>query len=326
MQTPYIMEGTNTKDFFLKSWTPILVMFNRFGAATFALVMLLYSRESCSRRAPMANYFAVAISNVFATLCQYTALKYITFAMQSLSKCSKIIWVMLWGFLMSGKKYTWDEYMVALIVTAGAFMFGLSGDIETGYDAEMGVSSKWGILLMMGYHIADGLTSTLQEKIFRGRYRLTHYNQMLYVNLFSGFLALGLVMIKGDLMLNFFGFVARHPACMYDIGLLIISQITAQNFIYMMIKNFGALLLATIMYSRQLLSIIFNTMWSVMLLSSCGMDDYTRLQQVLDFITVQIVSTILDICCVIFLASRTHTHMAQKLMQIFMCDVCVVHD
>mmetsp|Transcript_45604 Transcript_45604/g.75980 ORF Transcript_45604/g.75980 Transcript_45604/m.75980 type:complete len:209 (+) Transcript_45604:35-661(+) len=124
----------------------------------------------------------------------------------------------------------------------------------------MGVSSKWGILLMMGYHIADGLTSTLQEKIFRG-YRLTHYNQMLYVNLFSGFLALGLVMIKGDLMLNFFGFVARHPACMYDIGLLIISQITAQNFIYMMIKNFGALLLATIMYSRQLLSIIFNTMW-----------------------------------------------------------------
>eukprot|EP00471_Norrisiella_sphaerica_P012356 CAMPEP_0184501062 /NCGR_PEP_ID=MMETSP0113_2-20130426/46606_1 /TAXON_ID=91329 /ORGANISM="Norrisiella sphaerica, Strain BC52" /LENGTH=427 /DNA_ID=CAMNT_0026889699 /DNA_START=202 /DNA_END=1485 /DNA_ORIENTATION=+ len=260
MQTPYILEAEQTKEFFLKSWIPILVMFNRFGASLFAVVMLLWNGESMGRRAPMANYFAVSISNVIATLCQYMALKYISFAMQSLSKCSKIIWVMVWGYIMSGKKYNWDEYTTAFIVTAGAFMFGLAGDIETGYDAEMGVSSTTGILLMVGYHIADGLTSTLQEKIFRG-YRLTHYNQMLYVNLFSGFLAMSLVLAKGNIMPEFISFVQRHPACVYDIGMLVASQITAQNFIYMMIKNFGALLLATIMYSRQLLSIVFNTMW-----------------------------------------------------------------
>mmetsp|Transcript_20270 Transcript_20270/g.40893 ORF Transcript_20270/g.40893 Transcript_20270/m.40893 type:complete len:413 (+) Transcript_20270:84-1322(+) len=271
MQTHYLYEETGEKEFFARSWTPILVFFNRFGAAAFAFLMLLYTGEPMGLKAPMLSYLMVATSNVVATICQYVALKYVSFQMQSLSKCSKIMWVMAWGFIMSRKKYNTDDYITAMIVTAGAFMFGLAGNIETGYDAEQGVSSTTGILLMVGYLMADGLTSTLQEKIFRG-YRLTHFNQMMYVNLFSSVLAASMLAVKSNIIPDFLVFVKRHPECMYDIGLLVVSQITAQNFIYLMIKNFGALLLATIMYSRQLLSIIFNTMWFE--------DPMTRLQWV----------------------------------------------
>ncbi|GAB5353250.1 hypothetical protein AAMO2058_000021300 [Amorphochlora amoebiformis] len=261
MQTAYVLETTGEKDFFAKSWTPILVMCNRLGAALFAFLMLIYTGDTIDRRAPMLNYAAVAVSNVLATVCQYTALKYISFQMQSLSKCSKILWVMGWGYMISGKRYHWDDILTALVVTTGAFMFGLAGNIETDYNETQGTSSTWGIALMFGYLVADGFTSTLQEKIFRG-YRLTHFNQMFYVNIFSSALAFGFVLLRGNhFMADFYLFVSKHPSCMYDIGLLIISQITAQNFIYLMIKNFGALLLATIMYSRQLLSIVFNTLW-----------------------------------------------------------------
>ena len=55
--------------------------------------------------APAYAYAAVSLSNVVATTCQYEALKYLTFPLQTLAKCAKMIPVMLWGALILRKTY-----------------------------------------------------------------------------------------------------------------------------------------------------------------------------------------------------------------------------
>jgi solute carrier family 35 (adenosine 3'-phospho 5'-phosphosulfate transporter), member B2 len=55
---------------------------------------------------PAYKYAAVSLSNVLATTCQYEALKYISFALQTIAKCAKMIPVMVWGTLILLKTYT----------------------------------------------------------------------------------------------------------------------------------------------------------------------------------------------------------------------------
>ena len=49
--------------------------------------------------------------------------------------------------------------------------------------------SVYGLLLMALYLVADGMTSTTQERMFHG-YTMSTYNQMLYTNLFSAGISL----------------------------------------------------------------------------------------------------------------------------------------
>ena len=56
--------------------------------------------------APLYAYAAVSLSNVVATTCQYEALKYLYFPLQTIAKCGKMIPVMAWGTVILRKKYT----------------------------------------------------------------------------------------------------------------------------------------------------------------------------------------------------------------------------
>jgi adenosine 3'-phospho 5'-phosphosulfate transporter B2 len=55
--------------------------------------------------APLSNYAAVSLSNVAATFCQYEALRHVSFPLQTLGKCAKMMPVMLWGTLIMRKRY-----------------------------------------------------------------------------------------------------------------------------------------------------------------------------------------------------------------------------
>jgi adenosine 3'-phospho 5'-phosphosulfate transporter B2 len=62
-----------------------------------------------------------------ATFCQYEALKYVSFPVQTLGKCAKMIPVMLWGAAVNGKTYKWKDYIIAFLVTTGCALFALTG-------------------------------------------------------------------------------------------------------------------------------------------------------------------------------------------------------
>eukprot|EP00450_Noctiluca_scintillans_P040043 CAMPEP_0194477246 /NCGR_PEP_ID=MMETSP0253-20130528/1026_1 /TAXON_ID=2966 /ORGANISM="Noctiluca scintillans" /LENGTH=120 /DNA_ID=CAMNT_0039316195 /DNA_START=59 /DNA_END=418 /DNA_ORIENTATION=+ len=71
-----------------------LVFFNRVVAVIFAICMALVKGESLWNVAPLWKYVAISISNVYASTCQYEALKYVSFPVQMLGKSFKMMPVM----------------------------------------------------------------------------------------------------------------------------------------------------------------------------------------------------------------------------------------
>lgn len=115
--------------------------------------------------APPYSYAAVSISNVVATFCQYEALKHVSFPLQTLGKCAKMIPVMIWGTLIMRKRYGVKDYVNAAVITLGCTLFLMTGSIKPKRAAND--SSTFGIMLMLGYLGFDGFTSTFQDKLFK---------------------------------------------------------------------------------------------------------------------------------------------------------------
>lgn len=104
--------------------------------------------------------------------------------------------------------------MVALGVTIGCTVFLVSGNIKAKHAATE--DSWYGLVLMMGYLLFDGFTSTFQEKLFGG-YKMSIYNQMLYVNLCSGIMSLVFLFAQGTFFESI-AFTTKYPQLLVDAG------------------------------------------------------------------------------------------------------------
>merc|ERR1711935_733788 len=257
MTRPY-GEGEDAERF---TFSVFLVMNNRCVSMLVAALVLALKKGLVSPVAPIYSYAAVSASNVVATTCQYEALKYLSFPVQTLGKCAKMIPVMIWGFLINQKRYGMSDVGIAIAVTAGCTIFGLYGDESTltsnaSKGANVQETSEYGILLMLGYLFFDGFTSTFQDKLFVG-YNMETYNQMLWVNFCSAIISVVYLYSDGSFQ-DAIAFIERHPLITGDIMILSIAAMLGQLCILYTIKEFGALLFATIMTTRQFLSILLS--------------------------------------------------------------------
>eukprot|EP00899_Mesostigma_viride_P022885 jgi/Mesvir1/3781/Mv08188-RA.1 len=252
MTRPYGTEGAMFK------YSLFLVLCNRLFTCAVALSVLVARRGSVKPVAPVYKYAAVSLSNVAATYCQYEALKYVSFPVQTLAKCAKMIPVMVWGTLIMRKKYGPKDYIVAVIITLGCTIFLLTGETKSRVSAhDVSVwSGVFGIMLMGGYLGFDGFTSTFQDKLFKG-YDMEVFNQILYVTLCSSFISLGFLISAGQLG-DAIKFVMEYPECLNSVMLLSAAATLGQMFISYTIRTYGALVFATIMTTRQFLSILLS--------------------------------------------------------------------
>ncbi|KAI7733448.1 hypothetical protein M8C21_014507 [Ambrosia artemisiifolia] len=180
MRVPY---GPN-HEFFKHSL--FLVFCNRISTSAVSAIFLLTSKKALDPVAPIYKYGVVSISNILTTTCQYEALKYVSFPVQTLAKCAKMIPVMGASELSSFRK-----------------------------ERE---STVWGVSLMIG------------------------------------------LILQGNLLMAI-DFVSRHKDCFFDIALLSTVATASQFFISYTIRTFGALTFATIMTTRQLVSILLSCLW-----------------------------------------------------------------
>lgn len=237
-----------------------LVFCNRITTSAVSAVFLLTSKKALDPVAPVYKYCVVSISNILTTTCQYEALKYVSFPVQTLAKCAKMIPVMIWGTIIMQKKYKGPDYFLAVLVTLGCSLFILfPGASELSPYRKGRESTVWGVSLMIGYLGFDGFTSTFQDKLFKG-YDMGIYNQIFYTTLCSCVLSLTGLIIQGNLLMAI-DFVSRHKDCFFDIALLSTVATASQFFISYTIRTFGALTFATIMTTRQLVSILLSCVW-----------------------------------------------------------------
>ncbi|KAM7496596.1 hypothetical protein LguiA_021010 [Lonicera macranthoides] len=254
MRVPYGPE----KEFF--KYSLFLVFCNRITTSAVSAGTLLASKKAMDPVAPVYKYCIVSVSNILTTTCQYEALKYVSFPVQTLAKCAKMIPVMIWGTVIMQKKYKGRDYLWAFLVTLGCSLFILypaAGDISPYSRGRE--STVWGVSLMIGYLGCDGFTSTFQDKLFKG-YAMEIHNQIFYTTLCSCILSLTGLIFQGHLLMAI-NFVIHHNDCFFDIALLSTVATGSQFFISYTIRTFGALAFATIMTTRQLLSILLSCLW-----------------------------------------------------------------
>ncbi|KAH0931937.1 hypothetical protein HID58_009054 [Brassica napus] len=254
MRVPY---GLN-KEFF--KYSLFLVFCNRLTTSAVSAGALLASKKVLDPVAPVYKYCLISVTNILTTTCQYEALKYVSFPVQTLAKCAKMIPVMVWGTLIMQKKYKGFDYLVAFLVTLGCSVFILfpAGDDISPYNKGR-ENTVWGVSLMAGYLGFDGFTSTFQDKLFKG-YNMEIHNQIFYTTLCSCVLSFTGLVLQGHLLLAV-DFVSRHRDCLLDIALLSTVATASQFFISYTIRTFGALTFAAIMTTRQLASIMLSCIW-----------------------------------------------------------------
>ncbi|XVF05573.1 hypothetical protein REPUB_Repub05bG0184200 [Reevesia pubescens] len=254
MRVPY---GVNEEYF---KYSLFLVFCNRITTSAVSAGSLLASKKALDPVAPVYKYCLISVSNILTTTCQYEALKYVSFPVQTLAKCAKMIPVMIWGTFIMQKTYKGFDYLVAFMVTLGCSIFILfpAGTDSSPYSKGR-ENTVWGVSLMVGYLGFDGFTSTFQDKLFKG-YDMEIHNQIFYTTLCSCILSLTGLILQGHL-LPAIGFAYRHNDCFLDIALLSTVATASQFFISYTIRTFGALTFAAIMTTRQLVSIMLSCVW-----------------------------------------------------------------
>merc|ERR1719245_1815336 len=230
-----------------------LVFCNRAVAVIFAFCMVAGKGESFANSAPLWKYLAISFSNVYASTCQYEALKYVSFPVQMLGKSFKMMPVMVWGMIVSGKRYGATDWLIAAAVTGGVTEFLLTGSIAAKHQHG---TSVHGLILLLVFLGLDGFTSTFQEKLFK-EHKTSKYNQMLYVNSFSGLVSF-ITLLASRTLVKSFLFCGHHPVFIRDAVILSASAVSGQWFIYSQVKEFGALVFAAPMNLRQVISILVS--------------------------------------------------------------------
>ncbi|GMH35667.1 hypothetical protein BSKO_03535 [Bryopsis sp. KO-2023] len=250
MAEPFAPDGALFKE------SLFLVLCNRTVTTVVALVALLSMNLEVKPVAPIYSYFAISFSNVVATTCQYEALKYLSFPMQTLGKSAKMIPVMIWGGFILRNKYGVKDYLVGAMVMAGCSLFLLTGEIKSKKADDSSSNMMMGLMLMLGYLGFDGFTSNFQARLFKG-FNMTIFNQVFYVQLTAVAQSLFGLITSGHLW-SALDFVTTHPAALKSIFLLSLTATMGQLFIYHTIKAYGPLLFATVMTTRQFMSILLS--------------------------------------------------------------------
>mmetsp|Transcript_32267 Transcript_32267/g.58995 ORF Transcript_32267/g.58995 Transcript_32267/m.58995 type:complete len:347 (+) Transcript_32267:80-1120(+) len=228
-----------------------LIMINRMCAILLGLGGVLLKGESLVNTAPLWKYLTISLTNVYASTCQYEALKYVSFPVQMLGKSFKMMPVMMWGMVVSGKSYKIMDWVIAAAVTGGVTEFLMTGPISE--DTGTSTSAR-GLAYLLLFLALDGLTSTMQELVF-AEHKTSRYNQMMYVNTSSTVVSI-ITLIFGGGFGRTYAFIGNYPKLLFDSLLLGASSASSQWFILAQVEHFGALVFAATMNVRQVVSIV----------------------------------------------------------------------
>ena len=254
-----------------------LVASNRTLALIVAFCVVQYkmARGQLRRTAPALSYAPSSLSNVGSSWAQYQALAFVSFPTQTLFKSSKVIPVMIMGKILHGKTYRLVEYMEALCITAGIFLFisarGRKGGhghghvhgLEHGHAGTRaaGAGPGWGtesigVVILCVYVLCDSFTSQWQSRVFK-RHGVDQFQMMLGSNAFA-LLFTGATLLQTGQGAAALVFLRENHTALSHVMLLSLTSATGQCFIFYTIKRFGPVVFTLIMTTRQMMSLVFS--------------------------------------------------------------------
>lgn len=247
-------ETENSKGEHFKN-SQFLVFMNRIFAFLTACLVCLIKKQP-RHLAPIYKYSYASFSNIMSSWFQYEALKFVSFPMQVMAKAAKIIPVMAMGKIVSNKTYKLHEYLLAVTISVGLFLF-----IFATKDAVKGYSSTTtfsGIVLLLGYVTFDSFTSNWQSQLFK-THKMSSVQMMACVNLFSVIFTTVTLLEQGGFT-EAAAFMFRYKMFAFHVLLLGTCGAVGQLFIFKTIGEFGPVIFTLIMTIRLALSILLSSL------------------------------------------------------------------
>ena len=216
-----------------------------------------------------------SISNSLSSFCQYEALKYLSFPFHVVFKSSKLIPVMLMGYIINRKVYKRIEYIASMCISFGIYIFLQGGGqrkhkrsntaSSSSHNVNTGVnllenntpSANIGIFLMILYVCFDAFTSNWQSKLFK-KHKVSKMQLMIGINFWSALFIFISITTSGEMKEAITLFQNHERVAQYSLFMLCISGALGQFFIYHTIKTFGPLIFSIIMATRQIFSIVLS--------------------------------------------------------------------
>jgi adenosine 3'-phospho 5'-phosphosulfate transporter B2 len=193
---------------------------------------------------------APAITNACASLCQYESLKYVTFALQTTAKTTKLLPVVVINTLR-GKPQSLLDYAEAVTMVAALFVFGLETQEAEGADY---ITTSLGIILLIGLIFCDSLTPHLQDWVFDKHSNISAVQMMFSTACIASTFLLVPQLCTGAIFKHM-AIVARHPESILHLIVLAISSALTQYFLIFTVQQFGPVVTTIVVSIRQIISV-----------------------------------------------------------------------
>mmetsp|Transcript_6774 Transcript_6774/g.10212 ORF Transcript_6774/g.10212 Transcript_6774/m.10212 type:complete len:501 (-) Transcript_6774:350-1852(-) len=241
------------------TYSYMLVFTNRLGGLVLSAVLMYLYKPAIETRAMLYEYSFPSVSNMLSSWCQYEALKYVSFPTQMLSKCFKLVPIMVMGKVLGNKDYPMYDYVVAALIGLGISLFLTSSEalnigVDTFGEKESAAATVTGIVLLGFFLLFDSFTSQWQTRMFDRNKQLSPFQMMFAINAFSTMFSF-VTLVHTNELNPAWKFVVEHPEIHFHFIAFSFCSTIGQLFIFSTIKKFGAVVFAIIMSTRILLSI-----------------------------------------------------------------------
>eukprot|EP00634_Sargassococcus_sp_CCMP2135_P012590 CAMPEP_0198657002 /NCGR_PEP_ID=MMETSP1467-20131203/11246_1 /TAXON_ID=1462469 /ORGANISM="unid. sp., Strain CCMP2135" /LENGTH=428 /DNA_ID=CAMNT_0044393089 /DNA_START=100 /DNA_END=1386 /DNA_ORIENTATION=- len=259
----YVQEKVMTREYATGKFpsATFCVFSNRVLAVLIAMLATLYQHggKLCIS-APYYAFAPCALSNSLSSFGQYQALRYVSFPLQTISKSTKVIPVMLMGKLLNKKTYPVVDYVEALAISVGVSIFSLAGasggSSSSSETVDAGVAFL-GLCMLALYVVSDSFTSQWQSKLYQAHPTVDQFQMMFAVNSWAITMTLFALVTSGELVLTL-KFLTLNPVAGLDNLTIAVTSATGQLFIFYTIKTFGPVVFTIIMTTRQVFSIVIS--------------------------------------------------------------------
>jgi len=231
------------------------VFSNRVMAIMLGAVLMRIDQGNWTFSAPLYMFAPAAFSNTLSSYGQYEALHYVSFPLQTLSKSTKVIPVMLMGKILNGRSYPWVEYGEAVVISVGVSIFALGGTSKDGSP-----ETAWqGVAMLLMYVLCDSFTAQYQSRVFKsGTYNVSQFEMMLAINAWAILFTFAALLVSGEWWITL-DFLGRHPSAIWENVGIAVTSATGQLCIFYTIKNFGPVVFTLIMTTRQIFSMVVSS-------------------------------------------------------------------
>jgi len=231
------------------------VFSNRILAITMAAAAMLHKHRRIRTMAPLMVFAPCSLSNSLSSYAQYQSLRYVSFPLQTLSKSTKVIPVMLIGKLLNKRSYSVAEYLEAMAISLGVSMFSFCE--RAGVHRSSVETHLLGGLTLAVYLLSDSFTSQWQSRVYKEHPQVDQFQMMFATNMWSIIFTCVALVVSGELPLTA-RFLVENPAALVDNLAIAVTSAIGQLFIFYTIRRFGPVVFTLIMTTRQVVSVVLS--------------------------------------------------------------------